>query len=297
MVKYSLILGFLVLFLSSCTEIIDMEFTTDYERVVVDATIMNQDTLQYINLSKINLDNSDSIVSPISGADVIINDGTKDIIFTESALRKGLYLSPNDFIGEAGKTYDLKISNTKVKGVDGTDVYLASSTMAAAIKMDSVTSDYIYKPQFGQIGFNLQCWAQEPSERNYYLFKAWRNGVIITDTLYEFNQSDDAFYNGTYLSGIECQFLSDYKADEFVVSGDSLSLEIDNIDEGYYDYLNSAQDEDRGSNPLFGGPPANVTSNVSNGAVGVFRVFTVSKLSVYIEEADRSENPDYSTEE
>lgn len=278
--------------LFSCTEIIEMEFSTDFERLVVDGRIMDQDTLQYIKLAKINLDPENGIVSPISNASVVLNDGTLDIVFEEDADEKGLYLGPANFRGKGGKTYNLTISETGVLGTDKKDLYLATVPMANKLVMDSVTAQYYNLPQFGMIGYWLQVWAQEPPEENYYLFKAWKNGVLLTDTLYEYQQSDDAMYNDTYLEAANCQFLADQREDEYVESGDTLTLEIDNIDKGYYDYLNSAQSEYRGTNPLFGGPPANVISNISNGAVGVFRVFSPSKKTTIIENADRGEeNP------
>ena len=276
----------LVAVVSSCTEIIDMKFTTDFERLVVDAQILDRDTVQYVKLYKINLDNEESIVSPIADASVVVNDGANDIIFNESTVI-GLYVAPKDFVGEYGKTYSLTMKNTRVLGVDKSDTYIASAIMGDSLVFDSTTYDYIYLPHMRLAGFNLKCWAWDPPERNYYLFKAWKNGVILTDTLYEYAQSDDAIFNGTYIAGADCQFLSDYKADEYVVVGDTITLEIDNIDKDYFDYLNSAQSDIRISNPMFGGPPANVVTNISNGAVGIFRVFSVSKSSVIVKEGIR----------
>ncbi len=273
--------------LFSCSEIIDMEFTTDFERLVVDAQILDTDTLQYVKLSKINLNVTEGIVSPISDAHVVINDGTSDIDFVELDTLKGFYVAPDDFIGKAGKTYTLKISNVRVTGRDGSDVYSATAIMGNPLLLDSIAAEFINVPNFGILGYMLSCWAYEPVERNFYLFKAHRNGVLLTDTLYEYGQSDDLIFNGTYLNGVNCYLLQDEKPDEYVESGDTLALEIDNIDQAYFDYLNSAQSEYWGSNPLFGGPPANVVSNVSNGAVGIFRVFSVSKMSLIVEEAIR----------
>jgi hypothetical protein len=271
----------------SCTEIIDMEFSIDFERLVVDAQIVDVDTSQYVKLSKINIDNVDEIVSPVSSASVVVNDGTSDLIFEEDGDEKGLYLAPEGFKGEPGENYMLNISNTNVIGEDGTDIYKASGTMAYPIFLDSVTASYVNNPTMGLIGTIINCWAEEPEGDNYYLFKNRRNGVLISDTLYEYTQS----YN--FLSPINgrfAQFYADEKEDEYIVTGDTLSLEISNIDEAFYDYLNSAQSEYYGSNPLFGGPSANVVSNVSNGAVGVFRVYSVSTGTLIMGAVNREDD-------
>ncbi len=286
---YKLIISLWMLIIAtiSCTEIIDMEYTTDFERLVVDAQILDKDTVQYINLSKINLEPENNIVSPISNANVIINDGENDIIFIESDTLKGFYVAPEGFIGEHGKNYNLTITETGVKGTDESDTYFASAKMANMLIMDSATAEFVNNPNFHIKGFFLKCWAWEPPEKNFYLFKAWKNGILLTDTLFEYEQSNDDIFNGIYLNGVNCYLLQDRKEDEYVNSGDTLTLEIDNIDEAYFEYLNSAQKEYHSPPPIFAGPPANVTSNISNGAVGIFRVYSVAKSSVIVHDANR----------
>jgi len=267
----------------SCTEVIDMKFSTDYERLVVDGHISDQDTLHYILLSKINIDNEEEIVSPVSNALVVLNNGN-DIVFEESINQKGLYVAPNGFIGEPGQVYNLSISNTGVYGEDESDSYFASAKMGNFITIDSVTAAYVNIPQFGLKGTTINCWANEPQGENYYLFKAIKNGVLVTDTLYEYAQAQDYFFP---FMGRFSQYFADFKEDEFVESGDTLTLELSNIDEAFFNYLNTAQAEYAPSIPLFSGPSANVTTNVSNGAVGIFRVYSVSKGSVIMGEINR----------
>ena len=284
---YIIALALSVITLFSCTETIDMDYTTDFERLVVDAQILDGDTIHYVKLSKINLSAEDGIVSPISTAVVSISDDENTVVFAESDTTKGLYLAPDYFRGEYGKNYTLTISETEIKGTDGNDFYTASAKMGMPFTIDSIAADYYNIPQFGMLGYMLSCWAVEPPERNYYLFKAWKNGVLLTDTLYEYQQTDDIIFNNTYINGADCVFLQDEKPDEFIESGDTLCLEINDIDKAFYDYLNSAQKEYWGSNPLFGGPPANVISNVSNGAVGIFRVYSVNRKTMILEKAER----------
>ena len=284
------LLTILIGILSACTEIIPMEFATDFERLVVDATILNTDTVQYVKLSKINLDDENTIVSPVEGAIVKINDGSRDYDFFESKSSRGLYFCKDRLVGEFEKNYVLSISQAGVKGYDGVDNYTASAIMSRPLQFDSVTYTYVNVPHKHKLGVYLNCWAEESSEVNFYLFKAWKNSVLLTDTLYEYVQIEDEVFNGNYINGIGCQFLSDRKADEYVNNGDTLTLEIDNIDRAYFEYLISAQKEDRGVNPLFGGPPANVTTNISNGAVGIFRVYSVVKQSVIVDGIGRDES-------
>jgi hypothetical protein len=58
-----------------------------------------------------------------------------------------------------------------------------------------------------------------------------------------------------------------------------ISVEVDGITESYFNFLTQIQQEYAGSNPLFGGPPANPTSNVqpSKMAVGYFNTYSIAR--------------------
>ena len=55
--------------------------------------------------------------------------------------------------------------------------------------------------------------------------------------------------------------------------GDKFTLVLSNISEEYYNYVIEVQTEISLSIPIFSGPPANVSSNVNNGAVGYFAAY------------------------
>lgn len=268
----------------ACTEIIDMGYTTEDEKLVVDASVMDLDTVQYVKLTKININpGKDGIVSPISKALVMVNN----VVFNETADSAGLYIAPEGFKGENGINYKLTIENTGLFGDNGEDLYTSEVIMPNKTIIDSVGMRYVIRPQMGQIGYELLCWAWDGPERNYYLFKAWRNGVLLTDSIFEYDTSDDYVYNGSYINGASCQFYSDFKTDEYILQGDTVMLEINNIDKGFYDFVNTAKDVYWGTNPMFGGPPANAISNVSNGALGVFRVYSPAYKSTIVEVDER----------
>ena len=106
----------------------------------------------------------------------------------------------------------------------------------------------------------------------------------MTDTLHEYIPQDDEQFNGNYTNGVTCQYFQDEVDDEYIVNGDKLTLEIQNIDKAFYNYITSAQKEYFGYNPMFGGLPANVYSNTSKNAIGIFRVYTVNKASVVVKD-------------
>ena len=104
----------------------------------------------------------------------------------------------------------------------------------------------------------------------------------VTDSLSRIGVTDDRIVDGTYLNGIWVLFL---REDEVVV-GDEVTLATISISEDYYRYLTEARTELFPKNPLFSGPPANVRSNISNGALGYFAVFSSVLTSTIVKEKE-----------
>jgi hypothetical protein len=94
--------------------------------------------------------------------------------------------------------------------------------------------------------------------------------------------TDDKFINGTYANGTSIYFLDQSSEYERLVAGDTVTVELNSLGKEYFNFLQEAQAELRGSNPLFSGPPANVKGNISNGAIGFFSAYSVSRASVRV---------------
>jgi hypothetical protein len=259
-----------------------MEPAEYFKNIVVDATLTNETGYQVVKLYFTQSITDDSSLM-VKNALVTVTSGDSVVYFLERDTLPGYYYSEIPFAGVPGKTYHLSVSNVYVDADSIAEIYEATATMAAALEMDSIGFTYNKDDKYT----SLDCYAWDPPVRNYYSFIAWVNGVMVTDTIYEFNVTDDEMYNGNYTYGVPCQFLSDEKTDEFIENGDTLTLEIDNIDKAYFDYINSAIKEYYGFNPMFGGLPANIYSNISNHAIGVFRVYSISKKSCVVNGLER----------
>jgi Domain of unknown function (DUF4249) len=103
---------------------------------------------------------------------------------------------------------------------------------------------------------------------------------MITDSLHEMIVQDDMLFNGNYAYGIPAQFLDQDEKDEIIYPGDTITLEINGITEEYYNFILEAQSEIFYQTPLFSGPPANINSNISNGALGFFTAWSVTRRSL-----------------
>jgi hypothetical protein len=144
--------------------------------------------------------------------------------------------------------------------------------------------------------FALNLYLQEPADtKNFYMCKFIINDSISNDKMKEYIVFDDRMLNGTYLNGVTINYFEDAtdeknteKYDEgalnqdLVYPGDKVILQVISIEKGYYDFINECSREKNGENPFFGGPPSNITTNISNGAVGYFSGYAIQELESVI---------------
>jgi hypothetical protein len=275
-----------LLFHSACTERIDIELDSTYTRLVVYGEITSDTAVHTVKLSKSG-DYYSSAQLPVSNASVSISDGMNTVFLVESIENKGLYETPADFFGEAGKTYTLLIDDVDIDSDGSFERYEAHSYMPGLMPMDSISLKYTDFTFFS--GWEVQVYTWDPAEtKDYYAFKVYKNGILQTDTLTELLVQSDDFFNGSYTNGITSQFVDDSKPDEKALPGDSITFELNAITREFYEFVIEVQTEVFPSTPLFSGPRANIRSNISNGALGFFHAYSLQRKSVVV--------PDYPEE-
>jgi hypothetical protein len=265
-----------IVILSSCTETIELELDDSFTRLVVDGQISTDTTAHQIKLSKSASYFSNAAPPAVSGAEVLLDDGNKFVSLTESPLGSGNYYTPNDYFGQPGNTYNLNINLAEVVGEASN--FQAVSTMAnTAYRLDSISLEY--RQPFGF--WMVMLYAYDPPTTDYYKLDALRNGVILTDTASRTSISDDRLFNGNNTNGLTVMFLYE---DE-VKLGDTITLLMSAINKDYFDFLTELRNESGFSNPLFGGPPANISSNIKDGGLGFFGTKKSKRVSLVITES------------
>lgn len=268
-----------IAFGTACTEPIDIELGNDFTRLIVFGEISTDTTVQSIQLTRSADYFSNKPAEVVSGAIVMISDGSAEIFLTESLLSPGKYETPSDFAGVPGVTYNLAINNVDINNDGNIESYSASSTMPTLASLDSIGIKYAAYPFFK--GSEILLYAQDPVESNdFYAFKLRKNGILQTDSLPEIIVQNDLLFNGSYTNGISVQYLDDDKQGERVFAGDTIVFEMYGIPQAYFNFIIEAQTEFRGSNPLFSGPPANISTNISNGALGFFAAVNIKRARV-----------------
>lgn len=281
-------LSLFVLTFTACTTDIDLKLEGTEPMLVVDGCVTTDTMAHGIFLQKSSDYFANQPVSGISGAQVTISDGVQTVSLTESASRPGLYETPNTYYGLPGKTYTLHMSGLDVNGDGVNEVYEATSTLKDVPDMDEVVVEETKL-------FGMKMWAfkasfQDPAEtRNNYLFRDYLNGRCVSDTINECGITNDEFFNGVYLKDEPIMYFASQKTDENVAVGDTCTLEICGITDDYLYFINDVVSELYGRNPMFGGQPANIRTNIhqlspvvksSNSPRGYFATYAVKRKSV-----------------
>jgi len=263
----------------SCTERINIELDDSYVRLVVEGSVTTDTMVHRVILSKTTSYYYNQKAPVVSGASVSIRGGGSVIQLHEET--PGVYETDSAFYGIEGELYTLDIILDSVVG--GYNEYIATSAMSGRVEIDSL--QLLFHPDWSENGYwEVKCFFQDPPDADYYRFLVSRNGKLITDTLDEWFVSDDRFFSGGYVAGVTVAVLDQGSDEEKLNPGDEVTIELNSIGRDYAGFISEAQAELMGSNPLFSGPPANVTGNISNGAIGYFSTYTTSRARVKVKE-------------
>ncbi len=271
------IVSFLAVSLWNCTERINVEVDSTYTRLVVEGYVTTDTMAHWVRLSTTSDYFYNQVAPAVSEATVTIDDGEMTHTLTEADTMPGMYFTQTDFHGIPGKTYTLNIRDLDINRDGNAEEYSASSLLNPVNPIDSIKLKYF--DTFGFSGYEVQLWAWDSPEKDWYSFKVHKNGVLLTDSLTEVTVQSDDFFNGQYTNGITSQFLSNDKPDEVVELGDTVTFEINGITEDYYNYIIEAQSQIFPQTPLFSGPPANIRTNLSNNAIGFFVAYSTGYSS------------------
>lgn len=261
---------------SACTEAIDIELDTTYNRLVVEGAVTTDSMKHYVILSITSDYFSHSHSPRVRDAFVELSFGNESMQLVENTEIPGLYETPTAFRGVIGTTYDLKISQVDVDQDGVEELYNASSTMAGGSELHYIELKY-YPSSFAS-GYAVFMYANHPTDqRDWFGFKLSKNGVLLTSSLSEYSVMSDDIFDDGYFPGLPVGFLSDDETEQEVFPGDTVTFELHCIEEAYYNFVVEAQTEIAGYYPLFSGPPSNVISNISNGALGIFAAYSVQR--------------------
>jgi hypothetical protein len=278
-IKAIFLLTGILFFMTSCTEKIDIDLGTTFTRFVVEGAVTTDTMRHHVKLSKSIDYYSQTDIPAVSDAVVTIDDGITTVILEENDTLPGYYETPADYYGIPGRIYHLNIELQEA--INGQTNYSASCLLNPVAPIDSI--NVVYKEEWE--AWELQIYAWDPGAINFYSFYVYRNGDLVTDTINEIGISDDKYFNGNFTYGAPVYYFIKDDPTENVFPGDTITLQMGGITEEYYYFVYDVIMETfEYRNPLFSGPPANISTNITNGGMGFFTAYAVSYATTVYEE-------------
>jgi len=265
-----------VFLLEQCTEKINIKLDNNQPHLVVEGMVTNEATVKTIRLSTTTDYFYTQVAPAVTLAKVTLTDDKTTVTLIENPANSGVYMTPAIYTGIPGTKYTLNIELQSA--INGQKIFSANEIMPKAYSPDSI--QMLYHPDWGKSGlWETQLYIQDPPGANYYSFRGYRNDILVTDTLSNVRISDDKFYDDRYVRGMPTLFWNQEQKSEKINVGDKIKLQVGSITKEYYTFLDELKQEIEPKNPLFSGPSANVSTNISNGGYGYFSVCAVSYVS------------------
>lgn len=250
----------LLLALSSCQKVIDVNIGNNTPMIVIEGNITNVTGTQTISISKTVAYSDANVYPPVSGATVTVSSNGINYTFKEGAA--GQYTNTAIKV-KTGQACQMTITT-------GGQTYTATSIMPAAVPLDSIGISGLSVGN--KIVKTASAYYRDPPDQiNQYRFVLSVNGVQVKQ-IFTLN---DLLSNGRVVNS------SLYQNDITIVTGDKVDVEFQCIDSAVFDYWNSLSQQG-GNGPNDSATPSNPVSNISGGALGYFSVHTTQKRSIVV---------------
>jgi hypothetical protein len=283
------------MFSSSCTERIDIKTDDAPPRLVIYGYITSDTTQHSIRITRSAGYFTTNSPEGVSHATVTISDNDGKVIpLAENDTVPGLYQTAPDIYGEEGKTYTLDV-HLDFDGNNNPEHYQASAFLKHLHQIDSISlrpSDLMPNT----VVILLYAKNTDVNENHFFTIFAAINDSVVNPNINRFFVIDNAMFRGLpYIPGVPCYFLSQDPDREFrneiLHVGDKVTLNMNSISKEYATFISNVQSEIRVSIPIFGGPPANVPTNIlciepkeGNSVSGFFTAFPSRYSHTWVKE-------------
>ena len=260
-----LILLSLIMLLTACEDIIEIDLDYMKPKLVVEGLINDSDHQCIIKLSK-TTDYFNQETNPtVSDAVITLNDNAGTIVNLNET-EPGVY-SKETFQVKPNVNYTLHILS------EGKE-YAATATIPKKVNIDSLTCRYNPESFIYEVGYVVSCHFSDPeSYRNWYRLKTFN----VNDKTQAKNSKD--IYNDDLNNGKRVELPWSYNVyQEF----DTVVVELYTLDGPTYDYYKTLFPISGGSDMMSMTTPANPNTNISNGALGYFGAYTISRDTIVI---------------
>lgn len=275
----------------SCTAPFDIDTRDSEPVIVIYGCLSDEDKNQSVRITSSSPYFDDRENAIVTDARVLIRDAEgHDYILQHT--ENGYYVSDSRFRVRSGMTYHLVVE-VDFDGDGVSETYEAVTTVQPAVTVDSIAVSTIDIMGYRHFALNLSM-QDQPGTKDFYLFRFFINESVSNSQISSYVVTNDEFFNGSYLENTTVYYFEDI-TDEDVVErnrgndrvymvspGDRIRLQVLSIEEGYFRFINECNAEMRGENPMFGGPPSNISTNLTNGAVGFFTGYCIHEATTVV---------------
>jgi hypothetical protein len=261
--------GTLLLAGTGCEKVVNLDLKTSTAQLVIEGNLVDDNMPCQVSLNRSTNYTDANTFSAVSGANITLADDAGGLETLRETPTPGQYLGAM-LRGVPGRTYTLRVET------DGATYVAMAKLPAPVVPFEKLST------QLSVLGTdNIQAvvdYTDPAGKGNSYLFRQYRNGKRNNAIFVQ----NDEFTDGNHISqALRTRSSSSTDPNELdkLVPGDSLRVEMQNIDPGVYEYF-------RTLNLILttgGAPsttPANPKSNFSGGILGYFsphsrRVLTI----------------------
>lgn len=261
-------MALIILSASACSEKIELELDGMDSRIAIDARVTNISEHNRVLLHSSSAYLANEPAKPLEGARIrLLTDKSTWYLQEKEA---GEYVFPEEFTGEAPSVYVMEVET-------GEGIYRAESALKEAIPLDSITMrPHPWLADHHELLIHFQ---DPPGEINYYLWRVYKNGDLLTDSIHKVPFADSEAFSGRY---VRVPIYIMQPEDGIPQVGDSLRVEQYRITEAYFHFLVALRRNQGAAGGPFVGPPSNIPSNFDEQALGFFMTASVTSSSMTV---------------
>jgi len=267
----------LLLLLSSCEEVIDVDLNFADPAIVAEATIY-KDSVTLVRLTRTSSYFSPDETEIIEDASIILSDGTS----SESLNYKGNgYYIGNTILGTEEKNYKIEIIYGGIR-YEGKS-FMTLNKDIISVSYSKSNSQSIFNPYRDTI-FTIECeFIDEPDKDNFYMIRYILDGEILKGSYYLASENN-AINGSVEISNANIVDNDTIKFEEWMFyEGGEVEVQVFSIDESVYNYFVQLNDILYWKRRVM--PPAsyNPASNITNGALGYFAAWAYDSMIIELE--------------
>ncbi|GAB2874480.1 DUF4249 domain-containing protein [Hymenobacter ruber] len=259
-----------VLLAASCQKVITLDLKESAPRLSIEGNLADDGQPCTVLLGRSVSYTETNTFPAVSGAKVTLSDDAGGLETLAETSTPGQYRG-RTVLGQPGRRYTLRVE------VEG-QAYVAVSTLPSPVVPLAGL-----RAQKAPIGTNIQAlpdYLDPAGTRNYYLFRQYRNGRLNKNIYLQNDEFTDGKANVRGLGTGGGGGGGNTDADK-LVAGDSLRVEMQNVDADVYEYFRTLNLTLQGGG-MATASPANPKSNFTSDVLGYFSAHSVRRRTILV---------------